>query len=183
MLAGGLGRRIGGAKPRRALAGRPLIAYVIEAARDAGLEPVVVAKPDSGLEGIGAPLLVEARQPRHPLVGIATALEAVDAPVVVCPCDLPLVEPRLLAHLATLEVIDRPRLIRGERGIEPLVGVYPAGAAGPLRSAARVGVAAAAAVGELDPDPVDLASTGAAPTSLLNVNDAADLRLASRLLR
>lgn len=53
VLAGGAGRRMGGAKASTPLAGRPLIAYPIAALR-AVLAPVaVVAKRDSGLPPVG----------------------------------------------------------------------------------------------------------------------------------
>jgi molybdopterin-guanine dinucleotide biosynthesis protein A len=49
VLAGGRGRRIGGAKPTADLAGRPLISYPLAALAAAGIEAFVVAKPDTEL--------------------------------------------------------------------------------------------------------------------------------------
>jgi len=51
VLAGGRGSRLGGAKPTAVLAGRPLISYPLAALAEAGLEAVVVAKPDTDLGG------------------------------------------------------------------------------------------------------------------------------------
>jgi molybdopterin-guanine dinucleotide biosynthesis protein A len=51
VLAGGRGSRLGGAKPTAVLAGRPLISYPLVALAEAGLEAVVVAKPDTDLGG------------------------------------------------------------------------------------------------------------------------------------
>jgi molybdopterin-guanine dinucleotide biosynthesis protein A len=82
------------------LAGRPMIAHPIAAARAAGLEPFVVAKADSPLPGLDCPVVTEPDEPRHPLVGIVVALEHADRPVVVLPCDTPLVPPQLLRTLA-----------------------------------------------------------------------------------
>ena len=47
VLAGGASRRMGEPKALVELAGRPLIAHAVSAVADAGLEPVIVAKPDS----------------------------------------------------------------------------------------------------------------------------------------
>ena len=80
VLAGGAGRRMGGAKPGTPLAGRPLIAYPLTALR-AVLAPVaVVAKSDSVLPvlGAGVELWREPDEPRHPLAGILEALRRAD---------------------------------------------------------------------------------------------------------
>lgn len=75
ILAGGRGARIGGGKPSVSLRGRALIDYPLRAARDAGLPVVVVAKRDSELPEIDAPILREPDDPTHPLCGIVTALD------------------------------------------------------------------------------------------------------------
>ena len=49
MLAGGLGRRMGGGKSTAVLGGRPLLQRPIDAMRQAGLTVAVVAKPDTPL--------------------------------------------------------------------------------------------------------------------------------------
>lgn len=51
VLAGGRGSRLGGAKATAELAGRPLISYPLAALAEAGLEAVVVAKPDTDQGG------------------------------------------------------------------------------------------------------------------------------------
>ena len=47
ILAGGLGRRIGGAKAVVQLGGRPLISYPLQALQAALGEVAIVAKPDT----------------------------------------------------------------------------------------------------------------------------------------
>ena len=94
VLAGGRGSRLGGAKPTAELAGRPLIAYPLEALTEAGLDPFIVAKPSTDLRGRplapttglkttapragGAPgeveIVAEPEEPTHPLAGIVAAL-------------------------------------------------------------------------------------------------------------
>jgi molybdopterin-guanine dinucleotide biosynthesis protein A len=51
VLAGGRGSRLGGAKAIADLAGRPLIAYPLDALTAAGLGPFIVAKPNTPLRG------------------------------------------------------------------------------------------------------------------------------------
>jgi molybdenum cofactor guanylyltransferase len=108
VLAGGRGRRLGGSKASVKLAGRPLISYPLKAARDAGIEAIVVAKQASLLPELVEPVLLEPDQPSHPLCGIARALSfarerSPRASIVLVACDMPFVTSRLLAWLAGLE--------------------------------------------------------------------------------
>jgi len=172
VLAGGAGRRIGGSKPLTPLAGRPLIDHALAAAGAAGLEPVVVAKASSGLGTIAAELLHEPESPRHPLLGIAFALERLGEPVVTCPCDCPLLPAELLAALAA-----RPEpavVVSADAGLEPLVGRYTPWLAGPLMDAADRDLPAGRTVAGLEPALLtgpELSRYGDPAHFLLNVND------------
>lgn len=99
VLAGGRGRRMGAPKPLAELCGKPLIERPLKAARDAGLEAVVVAKAGTPLPD-GLTVWLEPDEPFHPLLGIVTALEHVGDAVVAVACDQPFVPPELLARLA-----------------------------------------------------------------------------------
>jgi len=101
VLAGGRGRRLGGAKPLAELDGAPLIARPLAAAAAAGLPAVVVAKPDTALPALGVPVWEEPVEPVHPLLGIVTALERAGGPVVAVGCDQPFLTGELLSRLAT----------------------------------------------------------------------------------
>jgi molybdopterin-guanine dinucleotide biosynthesis protein A len=118
VLAGGRGSRLGGAKPTAELAGRPLISHPLAALAEAGLEAVVVAKPDTDLPPLDVDVLAEAAEPVHPLTGIVAALRQTGRPIVVIGCDFPFVPAALLRALA-----DAP---------EPLVVPAPGGAPQPL---------------------------------------------------
>jgi molybdopterin-guanine dinucleotide biosynthesis protein A len=56
VLAGGMSRRMGRPKALVPLGGKPLLAWPVEAAREAGLEVVVVAKAGSELPALEVPV-------------------------------------------------------------------------------------------------------------------------------
>ena len=66
VLAGGLSRRMGEPKAMVELAGRPLVARVVATVGSAGLEPVVVAKPDSPLPQLDCRVLSEPERAAPP---------------------------------------------------------------------------------------------------------------------
>jgi molybdenum cofactor guanylyltransferase len=90
---------MGGSKPLAEFKGAPLIERPLKAAREAGLEAVVVAKAHTPLPE-GLHVWQEPDEPVHPLLGIVTALEQAGEPVVVVACDQPYVPAELLARLA-----------------------------------------------------------------------------------
>ena len=111
VLAGGRGRRMGGAKATALLRGEPLIARPLAAARAAGLDAVVVAKPDTELPELDVPVWTEPDLPVHPLRGLVTALE--HGPLIAVACDQPWVTADVLRALAAhdgpaLAVADEP---------------------------------------------------------------------------
>jgi molybdopterin-guanine dinucleotide biosynthesis protein A len=122
VLAGGHGRRIGGAKASVALGGRPLIEHVLVAARDGGIEAVVVAKHGTELPSLAERVIEEPDEPRHPLCGILTALDyagerAADSAVLAVACDMPFLPGALLRRLAA---IDGPVVLELGGALEPL---------------------------------------------------------------
>jgi molybdenum cofactor guanylyltransferase len=124
VLAGGRGSRLGGAKATALLAGRPLLSYSLGALAAAGLERCVVAKAGSELAELsGVSLLLEPEAPRHPLCGVVAALRGAGGRAVLAvPCDMPLLEPALLAVMASAP---QPLVVPSRRGrIQPLPGRY-----------------------------------------------------------
>lgn len=182
ILAGGRGSRIGGNKAVVEVAGRPLIDHAVAIAREAGLEPVIVAKPATELGAPGCGVVVEPEQPSHPLLGIAVALAELGEPIVVCPCDMPLLPAELL-HMLAGQVAEIA-VISGPRGIEPLLGRYEPAAAPALLRAAESGTSARQALSGLGAITIEAHELAAeAPDAyLLNVNTPADRAGAERLL-
>ncbi len=127
ILAGGLGRRIGGSKAVVELGGRPLIAYPLAAMVAALGDVAVIAKPDTELPMLpGITLWLEPVAPRHPLLGIMEALRrAAGRPVVVCAADMPFITPELIEQIAATDTAGAPAVIAAlDDAIQPLLGCY-----------------------------------------------------------
>jgi molybdopterin-guanine dinucleotide biosynthesis protein A len=187
VLAGGSGTRIGGAKPTRALAGSPLISYPLSSARAAGLDAVVVAKPDTALPPIQERVIVEPDEPRHPLCGALAALEHAErrspgAGVVLVGADMPFVTGALLRALADL---DRAALLEVDGRRQPLPARLLHAHERSLREALEAESSLRAALAALAPRVLaedELRAFGDPRRLCFSVNTPADLRRAERWL-
>jgi molybdenum cofactor guanylyltransferase len=169
VLAGGRGRRLGGAKPVAELGGRPLVAWPLEAARAAGLEAVVVAKAGTPLPELDAPVWIEPDEPSHPLAGLVFALErAAGRAVVAVACDMPHVTADLLARLAAADGA------AAARADLPFPARYEPSALPVLREVLEREAPAREALAALAP-----AVLGAPPEELHGVNSPAELAAAA----
>ena len=130
VLAGGLGSRLGGDKACAPLAGRPLVAYALDALTPLCSTVAVVAKRSTALPD-GVVRWTEPDLPRHPLTGIVAALEHAGEDVLVVAVDLPLLRAADLAPLLDGRAPGEPRWVVDE----PLVAVYPYAALDALRAA------------------------------------------------
>jgi molybdenum cofactor guanylyltransferase len=175
---------MGTAKTVSDVAGRPLITYPIAAVEAAGLEPVVVAKPDTPLPDLSCRVLHEDDATSHPAVGIVAALRAAEGKaVVVLACDMPFVPPGLVDFLAGLEVAVAVPRVDGR--LEPLLARYAPAAIPELEAAIASSAPVGGAVATLDPlvvDEADLARFGDPERMTSNVNDRAELAAVERLL-
>ena len=171
VLAGGRGRRLGGAKPTAVLAGRTLVEWSLAAAREAGLEAVVVAKAATPLPAIEVPVWIEPDEPSHPLLGLVFALERADGPVVAVACDMPHVDGNLLMELASGDGMV------AARADHPFPARYEPAALPVLRDVLAREAPAREALAALAP-----AELGAPAHELLGVNTAAELAEAAKRL-
>lgn len=181
MLAGGAGSRLGGEKALVELAGRPLIAYPLSAARGAGLDAVVVAKTDTPLPRLEVARLIEPGQPRHPLCGIVAVLRE-HRNVIAVPCDMPFLTSELLRFFAARTA----ETVVGELGgrIQPFPALYRAGALPTLETALVAQASLRTTLADLEPELIKertLASFGEPAKLYLTVNTPADLEAARRL--
>lgn len=182
ILAGGQGRRLGMAKALAPLGGRPLISYPLAAAEEARLEPMVVAKPGSELPELDVRVVREPAEPRHPLLGVVTALEVAEhEPVVVVGCDMPFADGKLLAWLASFP--DPLVVPRSGGRLQPLLARYSDAVLPELRAALDRNEPLREAVAALDPLIVpeeDLARFGDPARLTFNVNTPEDLEAAEQ---
>lgn len=191
VLAGGAGRRIGGAKAIVELRGIPLVRYPVRALQAVLAEVVVVAKQGSELPPLpGVPIWIEPEEPRHPLAGIVHALEGAGAAmgiegagreILVCAGDLPFVSPELVERLSRLDAGGAPAVVPRAAGrLQPLLARYAPAAHAPLAVAltSEPPRSLTEAVMELDPLVVDLPDT----LPFFNVNAPEDLLTAAGLL-
>jgi molybdopterin-guanine dinucleotide biosynthesis protein A len=183
ILAGGAGRRLGGAKALARLEGRPLVEYPLASARGTGLEVVVLAKPSTALPELDCEVTLEPEQPRHPLCGIVAGMRRGGGrPVIVLACDMPFVTAPLITWLASLQGSAVTEL---SGRTQPLLARYSSGARAALERALREGVPARVAVARLRARRVDervLRRFGRPQTLCFNVNEPSDLARAKREL-
>ena len=166
------------------LASRPLVARVVSTVGSAGLDPVVVAKPDSPLPKLDCRVLTEPSEPRHPLTGVLAALGAsAGRGVVAIACDMPLVPAKLLGWLAQLE---QPVAVCEVNGrLEPLLGRYSPEVSEQLAESLAAGASMRDAVAALDPFVIAeerVARFGDPARIFFNVNSREDLEQAEQLL-
>ncbi len=187
VLAGGLGQRMGGAKPTAMLAGRALISYPLAAVRAAGLEAVVVAKHSTTLpHGLQERVLAEPEEPVHPLCGAIAALDFAAASsvpaVVLVACDMPFLTAPLLTWLAELEGTAVPEV---DGRLQPLLSRCLTTDIGSLKSSLAEERSLSTAMRALDPhvlDATDLSRFGNPERLCFNVNDGEDLHTAEEWL-
>jgi molybdopterin-guanine dinucleotide biosynthesis protein A len=159
---------MGGPKAVLPLGGRALVEWPLAAAREAGLEAVVVAKAATELPLLEVPLWIEPDEPSHPLTGLVCALErAGGRPVVAAACDMPFVGATLLARLAAAGGV------AAARAGDPFPGRFEAAALPVLRDALAREAPVREALAALGP-----AELGAPEGALLGVNTPEELAAA-----
>jgi molybdenum cofactor guanylyltransferase len=183
VLAGGRSSRMGVPKARLELAGRPLIAYPLDAVAAAGLEPVVVAKDESELPDLDCRVVRDEEPGIHPAAGILAALAAAGGPVVVLACDMPFVPSQLLAVLSQLNARLALPVVMGR--MQPLLARYEPSVGPQLERAverSRPLREAIAALNPLELGPDELVGFGDPEWMAFNVNDRRDLAAAESLV-
>lgn len=175
VLAGGAGARLGGSKATVELRGRPLISYPLAAFAAAGIEGVVVAKPETELPPLELPVVVEPAEPLHPLLGLITALDHADGrPIVTSPCDTPFVTAAILTSLAAAPTT---AAVHDGRRLHPLLARYRPADRTALQRGLSENASATATAESLSPALIE-----ADPAITFNVNTPDDLAAAAARL-
>src|SRR5688572_29581310 len=127
---------MGGGKPGRLLAGRPLIAWPAAALAEVCDRVVVVAKAATELPEL--PEVERWDEPdgdHHPALGIAHALERAGEPVLVCAADMPFVTADAFRRLAAA-LGDGVAAVGVADGVmQPVLAAYGEGALAAFRAA------------------------------------------------
>jgi molybdenum cofactor guanylyltransferase len=186
VLAGGRGSRLGGGKPTAILGGRALITYPLRAAREAGLEAVVIAKPSSKLPSLAGRVRHEPELPVHPLCGAVRALEYAQErgarAAVLVACDMPFLTPALLQWLARMR---GTAIVELDGRAQPTLSRVPADRLAHVREALYAERSLTATVTALQPrvlDETELSPFGPPEELCFNVNRTEDLTRAELLL-
>ena len=125
VLAGGRSRRMGSDKGLLRIGSRRIIEVVLGAIRVLFPEIVIVANEPSVYDGLGVPVVPDRIPGKGPLGGIHAALCASGSPHTFCvACDMPLVNPDVVAHLCALAPGYDVVVPAVEAGYEPLHAVY-----------------------------------------------------------
>jgi molybdopterin-guanine dinucleotide biosynthesis protein A len=169
------------------IGGRRLIAVVLDAIRPLFSETIVVANDPAAYGGLGVPVVPDRVPDRGPLGGIHAALCSIGSPYTFCvACDMPFVNPSVVAHLCALTPGYDAVVPRSDAGYEPLHAIYGRSCLShvermvredclrvdELFSGVRVRLVDAAELRPLDP----------CLRSFLNVNTPEELEAARRLL-
>jgi molybdopterin-guanine dinucleotide biosynthesis protein A len=164
--------------------GLPMVSRIVATVGSAGLEPVVVAKPDSPLPKVDCRVLSEPPEPHHPLTGLLTALRAsAGRGVVAIAGDMPLVPANVLSWIAQIEEPVAVCEVGGE--LEPLLGRYAPEVADALEEALANGASMRETVRSLDPFVIEEAKLArfADPERIVfNVNAPEDVAVAEDML-
>jgi len=140
VLAGGVSRRMGRDKAFLKLAGRPLIAIVIERMAQVCAEVLVVAGDARPYVGLGVTVVEDRFRNVGVLGGLHAGLEAAAHELALAVgCDMPFLNPDLLRAFARwAEGFDVALLRQGEQ-VEPLHGAYRRTCLPAIEAAIRAG--------------------------------------------
>jgi molybdopterin-guanine dinucleotide biosynthesis protein A len=130
ILAGGQSRRMGQDKALLAIAGRPLLAHVIERLAPQASPLALNANTDAArFTGFGLPVIADCEF-AGPLAGILTAMHwarKIGAPLVVTvPVDTPFIPADLVAGLVKARGDAGIAIARSRSRLHPTVGLWPA---------------------------------------------------------
>lgn len=189
ILAGGLSRRMGREKALAALAGRPLLAHVIDRFAPQVSSLGLNANGDPArFEAFGLPVLPDlGRDTVGPLAGIECALVHAGRlgsdVVAVVPADAPALPPDLVARLTrAFRPGDLAAVAEGPRGPEPLFAMWRTGALGPLREALDAGQRAVRDLLSRIPHAIARFGTADGPDPFANLNTPEELARAEAAL-
>lgn len=125
ILAGGASSRFGSNKALALLDGKPLISHVADAMEKLFPDLLLVTNTPQTYAFLGWEMIGDIHRNCGPLAGIHSALHKTDnKQIFIAGCDMPLIDPTLIAYICTLPGEWDAALPCLERGPEPLYGIY-----------------------------------------------------------
>lgn len=183
IAAGGAGLRLGGNKPARLLAGRPLLDHMLDWARQ-GSDCLAVSMARGIAEPAGLPVLPDAQPDLGPIAALASALafaaEQGRNHVMLVACDMPLLPAGLVARLVEAIGPAAAAIPASDGLLHPLAALWRAEPERLADYIARGGRAPRGYAAEAGMVRVDWPA--AEPDPFHNVNTPEDLARAERLL-
>ncbi len=188
VLAGGEGRRMGGGKPARLLAGRPLLSFALDAARRHG-GPIAlgVRQLDQIAPFAGVETITDSPGMAGPLAALSAGLQWAHAKgrrfLLSMPCDAPFLPCDLVARLYARALRDDARVVLPSslERLHPACGLWRTDIAPALSTYAQSGRASLIGLAEAVGYVVEAWPSGA-PDPFFNVNAPKDLVVAERRL-
>ena len=183
VLAGGAGRRMGGAKPERLFNGERLIDVALRSARAWGLRPAVAVRHRDQIETADCELILDADF-EGPVGGLVSALcwarEEAAQHVMILPCDMPLLPNDLFWRCQqALQSGDAPIVAASSGRWHPVCALWPVSCLpAVLEYANKGGVRLAGALEHCRAYAVEWSTTPIDP--FFNLNTTGDLRDAER---
>jgi molybdopterin-guanine dinucleotide biosynthesis protein A len=188
ILAGGLGRRLGGNKPLHPFLGRPLIEHVIERT-ERQVESLWLSVNDiwDQLVPLRLPMVRDAPGYGNsgPLAGIVATLAMAELSgfdqVAVFPCDAPFIPLDLVERLRrSLDGAGAPGIVvETSRGLQPTFGLWSVNAIGSARAALEAGrLRLSSLCGELGMAVLDCRAWESGEDLFVNINTTTDLERA-----
>lgn len=121
VLCGGRSTRMGQDKASLLLDGRPMSDWVAGSMKQAGIESVVAL---GGKSSVNLPVIHDELKQQGPLHVLIKAIERL-GDIVVCPCDVPLVTPKLFREVMAVGAkSNEPVVLVQSDQLQPLIGLY-----------------------------------------------------------
>jgi molybdopterin-guanine dinucleotide biosynthesis protein A len=126
VIAGGKSVRFGSPKAEALFEDKHLVDYSIQIGYRLSREVFLVTANTDPFENPFAPAVRDLIPNCGPLGGILTALLYSSNPwICTLPCDMPLITPEIARVLSTRRSGTRPVVARSEKGLEPLLAIWP----------------------------------------------------------
>ena len=188
ILAGGKSRRFGSPKFQAHFMSQTLLDIMLQKAFTLSENCMVIAGQTPVSLQKNIPVYTDIYPDCGPLGGLYTALYHSNQPLVaILPCDMPLLDPAIYQILLEPMVPDRPIVAVSERGLEPLVSIWPVADSLPLisQNLKDKKLSLYKILKELEAIPLNIQEHMAdyKPELFININYPADLRQLELLIK